>query len=76
MLSLAIVGVCVVVLIIRLLQLRKNPQPIEGVDYFPADAGKLIGEIKAEKAETAKKAQAAKKVKIPKTTEKEDDKNG
>lgn len=75
-LSLAIVGVCVVVLIIRLLQLRKNPQPIEGVDYFPADAGKLISEIKAEKAETAKKAQAAKKVKIPKTTEKEDDKNG
>lgn len=48
-LSLAIVAVCLAVMIIKLIKLRKNPQPIEGVDYFPKDAAKYFKEIKAEK---------------------------
>ena len=36
-LSIAIVVVCVVILVVKLLSLRKKPVLIEGVDYFPAD---------------------------------------
>ena len=36
-LSIAIVVVCTVVLVFKLLSLRKKPALIEGVDYFPAD---------------------------------------
>ena len=35
-LSIAIVVVCVVILVVKLLSLRKKPVLIEGVDYFPA----------------------------------------
>ncbi len=49
-LSMAIVVVCAIVLVVNLAKLRKNPKPIEGVDYFPPDAAKYISEIKAEKA--------------------------
>ena len=52
-LSLAIVFVCLIVLIVKLISVKKNPRPIEGIDYFPPDAGKLISEIKAEKAQAA-----------------------
>lgn len=52
-LSLAIVFVCLIVLIVKLISVKKNPKPIEGIDYFPPDAGKLISEIKAEKAQAA-----------------------
>ena len=48
-LSLAIVTVCAIVLVAKLIKVHKNPRGIEGVDYFPEDAGKLISEIKAEK---------------------------
>lgn len=65
-LSLAIVAVCAIVLAVNLIKVHKQPQQIEGVDYFPADAGKLISEIKAEKAKNAEHASNAKKVKIPK----------
>lgn len=54
-LSLAIVLVCFIVLVVKLISLKKNPKPIEGVDFFPPDAGKLISEIKAEKALAAQK---------------------
>ena len=36
-LSIAIVVVCAVILVVKLLSLRKKPALIEGVDYFPAD---------------------------------------
>ena len=36
-LSIAIVVVCAVILVVKLLSLRKKPVLIEGVDYFPAD---------------------------------------
>ena len=36
-LSIAIVVVCAIVLVVKLLTLRKKPVLIEGVDYFPAD---------------------------------------
>jgi phosphatidylglycerol:prolipoprotein diacylglycerol transferase len=63
-LSLAIVAVCLAMLIIKLLKLRKNPQPIEGVDYFPKDAAKYFKEIKAEREEkeNAKKKKVLKRV--------------
>lgn len=65
-LSLAIVIVCSVILIFKLCKLHKNPKPIEGIDYFPADAGKFISEMKAEKAKASEEASKSKKVKIPK----------
>jgi hypothetical protein len=46
--------VCLVVLVVKLISVKKNPKPIEGIDYFPPDAGKLISEIKAEKAQAGK----------------------
>lgn len=36
-LSIAIVVVCAVILVVKLLSVRKKPVLIEGVDYFPAD---------------------------------------
>ena len=49
-LSIAIVAVCLALLIINLVKVKKNPQPIEGVDFFPADAAKTIKEAREEKA--------------------------
>ncbi len=49
-LSIALVVVCAVILIIKLISVIKKPKPIEGVDVFPEDAAKMISEIKAEKA--------------------------
>ena len=71
-LSICIVVVCTVVLVTKLLKLRKNPQPIEGVDFFPEDAAKLLREIKAEKAEKAKGTKKSEKVLIAKKGEEED----
>lgn len=71
-LSICIVVVCTVVLVTKLLKLRKNPQPIEGVDFFPEDAAKLLSEIKAEKAEKAKGTRKSEKVLIAKKGEEED----
>lgn len=71
-LSICIVVVCTVVLVTKLLKLRKNPQPIEGVDFFPEDAAKLLSEIKAEKAEKAKGTKKSEKVLIAKKGEEED----
>jgi prolipoprotein diacylglyceryltransferase len=59
-LSLMIVAVCLVAMIVKLLKFRKNPQPIEGVDYFPKDASKYFWEIKEEKA--AKEKEKVKKI--------------
>jgi hypothetical protein len=36
-LSVVIVVVCLAILVIKLLKIRKKPVLIEGVDYFPAD---------------------------------------
>lgn len=71
-LSICIVVVCTVVLVTKLLKLRKNPQPVEGVDFFPADAAKLLSEIKAEKAEKSKGTKKSEKVLIAKKGEEED----
>ena len=71
-LSICIVVVCTVVLVTKLLKLRKNPQPIEGVDFFPEDAAKLLSEIKAEKAEKSKGTRKSEKVLIAKKGEEED----
>lgn len=49
-LSACLVAVCLVILIIRLIKVKKNPQPIEGVDFFAED--KPFGK-KAEKAKVA-----------------------
>ncbi len=54
-LSIAIVVVCAVVLVVKLISSFKNPKPVEGVDCFPPDAAKMISEIKAEKAKFAKR---------------------
>ena len=71
-LSICIVVVCTVVLVTKLMKLRKNPQPVEGVDFFPEDAAKLLSEIKAEKAEKAKGTRKSEKVLIAKKGEEED----
>ena len=45
-LSIAIVVVCAVILVVKLLSLRKKPVLIEGVDYFPADEKQVKKEKK------------------------------
>lgn len=45
-LSIAIVVVCAVILVVKLLSLRKKPVLIEGVDYFPADEKQVKKETK------------------------------
>ncbi len=55
-LSIAIVVACAVTLVVKLVLNHKNPKPIEGIDFFPADAGKMISEIKAEKAQAEYRA--------------------
>ena len=45
-LSIAIVVVCAVFLVVKLLSLRKKPVLIEGVDYFPADEKQVKKETK------------------------------
>ncbi len=48
-LSIAIVVVCATILIINLIRVKKNPKPIEGVDFFPEGSPKTFKERKAEK---------------------------
>lgn len=67
-LSLTIVAVCAAILIANLISVHRKPRQIEGVDYFPADAGKLISEIKAEKARKAEEEANKNKVRIPKSS--------
>ncbi len=50
LLSIAIVVVCAAILIINLIRVKKNPKPIEGVDFFPEGSAKTLKERKAEKA--------------------------
>ncbi len=45
-LSVAIVVVCAVILVVKLLSLRKKPALIEGVDYFPTDEKQVKKEKK------------------------------
>ncbi len=74
-LSIGVVVVCAVILVVKLIKLHNNPQGIEGVDYFPPDAAKLISEIKAEKALAAEQNTVSRKIKVPKS-ELEAKKNG
>lgn len=74
-LSMAIVLVCAVLLAVKLVMHHKNPKPIEGVDFFPPDAAKLLSEIKAEKALAAKEDASSKKIKVRKT-QSEENNNG
>ncbi len=48
-LSLVIVAVCLVLLVVNLIRFKKNPKPIEGVDFFPEGSVKTLKEKKAEK---------------------------
>ncbi len=48
-LSCGIVIVCLSLLIAGLIKIKKNPQPIEGVDFFPPDAAETLKERKARK---------------------------
>ena len=50
LISICLVAVCFTALTVLLIKYTKNPKPIEGVDYFPEGAAKMIKEIKAEKA--------------------------
>ncbi len=75
-LSLAIVIACAIILIVKLIKLKKNPKPIEGIDFFPEDAGKLIGEIKAEKAAKLKEEKEKTKAKKVLVRKEEGDHNG
>ena len=43
LLSLAIVAVCLVALVVLVIKYKKNPQPIDGIDFF------LEEQLKAEK---------------------------
>ena len=67
LLSVAIVAVCAVLLVINLIKVKKNPKPIEGVDFFPEGSAKTLKEKKEEKLLKAQK--------VEETVEKED-KNG
>ncbi|MBQ8504090.1 MAG: prolipoprotein diacylglyceryl transferase [Clostridia bacterium] len=58
LLSMLIVVVCGALLIVLLAKYKKNPKPIEGVDYFPPKTEK---EIAAEKKKAEKKALKAQK---------------
>ena len=49
-LSLVIVVVCLTLLVINLIRYKKNPKPVEGVDFFPEGAAKTLKEKRAEKA--------------------------
>ncbi len=49
LLSICIVAVCSVILVAMLIKVKKHPVKIEGVDYFPPDAAKMLKEIKEEK---------------------------
>lgn len=49
LLSICIAAVCAVILVAMLIRVKKHPVKIEGVDYFPPDAAKMLKEIKAEK---------------------------
>ncbi len=57
LLSVAIVAVCATILIVNLVKVKKNPKPIEGVDFFPEGSAKTIKEKKAEKAAKAQQEQ-------------------
>ena len=53
LLSICIVAVCAVILVAMFIRVKKHPVKIEGVDYFPPDAAKMLKEIKAEKLQKA-----------------------
>ncbi len=65
LLSIAIVAVCAVLLVINLIKVKKNPKPIEGVDFFPEGSAKTLKEKKAKKLLKAQK--------VEETAEKEDE---
>ncbi len=49
LLSLAIVAVCLVALVVMVIKFKKNPQPIDGIDFFMEE------QLKAQKEATEKK---------------------
>lgn len=67
LLSIAIVAVCAVLLVINLIKVKKNPKPIEGVDFFPEGSAKTLKEKKAGKLLKAQKVEE---------TAEEEDENG
>ena len=48
-----LLSVCAVILVAMLIRVKKHPVKIEGVDYFPPDAAKMLKEIKEEKLQKA-----------------------
>lgn len=76
-LSLAIVVVCAIVLVVKLIKVKKHPVPIEGVDYFPKDAQKTFKEIREEKqAKILAQSKASEKADKKKEESAEDKDNG
>lgn len=58
LLSIVLATVCLILLVVLLVKYKKNPKPIEGIDYFPPKTEK---ELEAEKKLKAKKAEKAKR---------------
>lgn len=58
LLSIVLATVCLILLVVLLVKYKKNPKPIEGIDYFPPKTEK---ELEAEEKLKAKKAEKAKR---------------
>ncbi len=58
LLSIVLAAVCFALLVVLLIKYKKNPKPIEGIDYFPPKTEK---ELAAEEKLKAKKAAKAKR---------------
>ncbi len=82
LLSIVLATVCLILLVVLLVKYKKNPKPIEGIDYFPPKTEKELEaeeKLKAKKAEKAKRKankgvviRNGKMVKEPKKSESED----
>lgn len=48
-LSLIIAAVCLILLIVNLIRVKKNPKPIEGVDFFPEGSAETLKEKRLKK---------------------------
>lgn len=58
LLSIVLAAVCFILLVVLIAKYKKNPKPIEGIDYFPPKTEK---ELAAEEKTKAKKAEKAKR---------------
>lgn len=76
-LSAALALVCLAVLIIKLIYVKKNPKPVESIDYYvDADGNKCAFPTKEEKAEMKKAKKEAKALKKAEKKKEGNDGNG